>query len=110
MLDTQQVLRRAELWLDVSWEKDSLRRVSGRLNTVLTNSRVTGLACHGDWPAGRQHFQYPSDGPEPGFFPLRVDLEVNDVEHMRAIIALRQANMLEAWVGEQHPAPPEFHP
>jgi len=82
-----------ELWLDVSWEKDSLRRVSGRLNTVLTNEpgSLASLATVISQQGGNISNIHPTDR-SPDFFRFELDLEVNDVEHMRAIIAVLQAN------------------
>ena len=82
-----------ELWLDVSWEKDSLRRVSGRLNTVLTNEpgSLASLATVISQQGGNISNIHLTDR-SPDFFRFELDLEVNDVEHMRAIIAVLQAN------------------
>ena len=82
-----------ELWLDVSWEKDSLRRVSGRLNTVLTNEpgSLASLATVISQQGGNISNIHLTDR-NPDFFRFELDLEVNDVEHMRAIIAVLQAN------------------
>ena len=62
-----------ELWLDVSWEKDSLRRVSGRLNTVLTNEpgSLASLATVISQQGGNISNIHLTDR-KPGFFPLRV--------------------------------------
>ena len=82
-----------ELWLDVSWDKDSLRRVSGRLNTVLTNEpgSLASLATVISQQGGNISNIHLADR-NPDFFRFELDLEVKDVEHMRAIIAVLQAN------------------
>jgi guanosine-3',5'-bis(diphosphate) 3'-pyrophosphohydrolase len=82
-----------ELWLDVSWEKDSLRRVNGRLNTVLTNEpgSLASLATVISQQGGNISNIHLADR-NPDFFRFELDLEVKDVEHMRAIIAVLQAN------------------
>jgi len=82
-----------ELWLDVSWEKDSLRRVNGRLNTVLTNEpgSLASLATVISQQGGNISNIHLTDR-NPDFFRFELDLEVKDVEHMRAIIAVLQAN------------------
>ncbi|MEC7651248.1 MAG: ACT domain-containing protein, partial [Pseudomonadota bacterium] len=76
-----------------SWEKDSLRRVSGRLNTVLTNEpgSLASLATVISQQGGNISNIHLTDR-SPDFFRFELDLEVNDVEHMRAIIAVLQAN------------------
>ena len=82
-----------ELWLDVSWERDSLRRVNARLNTVLSNEPGT-LASH-DKNINKQGGNISNihlTDRNPDFFRFELDLEVKDVEHMRAIIAVLQAN------------------
>ena len=82
-----------ELWLDVSWDKDSLRRVNGRLNTVLTNEpgSLASLATVISQQGGNISNIHLTDR-NPDFFRFELDLEVKDVEHMRAIIAVLQAN------------------
>ena len=82
-----------ELWLDVSWEKDSLRRVSARLNTVLSNEpgSLASLATVISQQGGNISNIHLTDR-NPDFFRFELDLEVKDVEHMRAIIAVLQAN------------------
>ena len=82
-----------ELWLDVSWEKDSLRRVSARLNTVLSNEpgSLASLATVISQQGGNISNLHLTDR-NPDFFRFELDLEVKDVEHMRAIIAVLQAN------------------
>ena len=82
-----------ELWLDVSWDKDSMRRVSGRLNTVLTNEpgSLASLATVISQQGGNISNIHLTDR-NPDFFRFELDLEVKDVEHMRAIIAVLQAN------------------
>ena len=82
-----------ELWLDVSWEKDSLRRVNARLNTVLSNEpgSLASLATVISQQGGNISNIHLTDR-NPDFFRFELDLEVKDVEHMRAIIAVLQAN------------------
>ena len=82
-----------ELWLDVSWEQDSLRTVNGRLNTVLSNEpgSLASLATVISQQGGNISNIHLTDRT-PDFFRLELDLEVKDVEHMRAIIAVLQAN------------------
>ena len=82
-----------ELWLDVSWDKDSMRRVNSRLNTVLTNEpgSLASLATVISQQGGNISNIHLTDR-NPDFFRFELDLEVKDVEHMRAIIAVLQAN------------------
>ena len=82
-----------ELWLDVSWEQDSLRTVNGRLNTVLSNEpgSLASLATVISQQGGNISNIHLTDRT-PDFFRFELDLEVKDVEHMRAIIAVLQAN------------------
>ena len=82
-----------ELWLDVSWEKDSLRRVNARLNTVLSNEpgSLASLATVISQQGGNISNINLTDR-NPDFFKFELDLEVKDVEHMRSIIAVLQAN------------------
>ena len=82
-----------ELWLDVSWERDSLRRVNARLNTVLSNEpgSLASLATVISQQGGNISNIHLTDR-KPDFFRFELDLEVKDVEHMRAIIAVLQAN------------------
>ena len=82
-----------ELWLDVSWEQDSLRMVNGRLNTVLSNEpgSLASLATVISQQGGNISNIHLTDR-NPDFFRFELDLEVKDVEHMRAIIAVLQAN------------------
>ena len=82
-----------ELWLDVSWEKDSLRRVNARLNTVLSNEpgSLASVATVISQQGGNISNLHLTDR-NPDFFRFELDLEVKDVEHMRAIIAVLQAN------------------
>ena len=82
-----------ELWLDVSWERDSLRRVNARLNTVLSNEpgSLASLATVISQQGGNISNIHLTDR-NPDFFRFELDLEVKDVEHMRAIIAVLQAN------------------
>ena len=82
-----------ELWFDVSWEQDSLRTVNGRLNTVLSNEpgSLASLATVISQQGGNISNIHLTDRT-PDFFRFELDLEVKDVEHMRAIIAVLQAN------------------
>ena len=82
-----------ELWLDVSWEQDSLRTVNGRLNTVLSNEpgSLASLATVISQQGGNISNIHLTDRT-PDFFRFELDLEVKDLEHMRAIIAVLQAN------------------
>lgn len=82
-----------ELWLDVSWEQDSLRMVNGRLYTVLSNEpgSLASLATVISQQGGNISNIHLTDR-NPDFFRFELDLEVKDVEHMRAIIAVLQAN------------------
>ena len=82
-----------ELWFDVSWEQDSLRMVNGRLNAVLSNEpgSLASLATVISQQGGNISNIHLTDRT-PDFFRFELDLEVKDVEHMRAIIAVLQAN------------------
>jgi len=82
-----------ELWIDVSWEHDSLRTVNARLNTVLSNEpgSLASLATVISQQGGNISNIHLTDR-NPDFFRFELDLEVKDVEHMRAIIAVLQAN------------------
>ena len=82
-----------ELWFDVSWEQDSLRMVNGRLNAVLSNEpgSLASLATVVSQQGGNISNIHLTDR-NPDFFRFELDLEVKDVEHMRAIIAVLQAN------------------
>jgi len=82
-----------ELWLDVSWESGSLRMVNGRLITVLSNEpgSLASLATVISQQGGNISNINLTDRT-PDFFKFELDLEVKDVEHMRAIIAVLSAN------------------
>ena len=82
-----------ELWLDVSWESDGLRMVNGRLVTVLSNEpgSLASLATVISQQGGNISNINLTDRT-PDFFKFELDLEVKDVEHMRAIIAVLAAN------------------
>ena len=82
-----------ELWLDVSWETDGLRMVNGRLTTVLSNEpgSLASLATVISQQGGNISNINLTDRT-PDFFKFELDLEVKDVEHMRAIIAVLSAN------------------
>ena len=82
-----------ELWLDVSWESGSLRMVNGRLITVLSNEpgSLASLATVISQQGGNISNINLTDRT-PDFFRFELDLEVKDVEHMRAIIAVLSAN------------------
>ena len=82
-----------ELWLDVSWESGSLRMVNGRLITVLSNEpgSLASLATVISQQGGNISNINLTDRT-PDFFKFELDLEVKDVEHMRAIIAVLAAN------------------
>ena len=77
----------------MSWEQDSLRTVNGRLNTVLSNEpgSLASLATVISQQGGNISNIHLTDRT-PDFFRVELDLEVKDVEHMRAIIAVLQAN------------------
>ena len=82
-----------ELWLDVSWESGSLRMENGRLITVLSNEpgSLASLATVISQQGGNISNINLTDRT-PDFFKFELDLEVKDVEHMRAIIAVLSAN------------------
>jgi len=82
-----------ELWLDVSWDSGSLRMVNGRLITVLSNEpgSLASLATVISQQGGNISNINLTDRT-PDFFKFELDLEVKDVEHMRAIIAVLSAN------------------
>ena len=82
-----------ELWLDVSWESDGLRMVNGRLVTVLSNEpgSLASLATVISQQGGNISNINLTDRTLD-FFKFELDLEVKDVEHMRAIIAVLAAN------------------
>ncbi|MBU74471.1 MAG: bifunctional (p)ppGpp synthetase/guanosine-3',5'-bis(diphosphate) 3'-pyrophosphohydrolase [Rhodospirillaceae bacterium] len=82
-----------ELWLDVTWESGSLRMVNGRLITVLSNEpgSLASLATVISQQGGNIANINLTDRT-PDFFKFELDLEVKDVEHMRAIIAVLTAN------------------
>ena len=82
-----------ELWMDVSWETDRPRMVSAKLVTVLSNEpgSLASLATVISQQGGNISNLYLVDR-NPDFFRFEVELEVKDVEHMRAIIAVLQAN------------------
>ena len=82
-----------ELWLDVSWESGSLSMVNGRLITVLSNEpgSLASLATVISQQGGNISNINLTDRT-PDFFKFELDLEVKDVEHMRAIIAVLSAN------------------
>ena len=77
----------------MSWEQDSLRTFNGRLNTVLSNEpgSLASLATVISQQGGNISNIHLTDRT-PDFFSFELDLEVKDVEHMRAIIAVLQAN------------------
>ena len=70
-----------------------MRRVSGRLNTVLTNEpgSLASLATVISQQGGNISNIQLSDRNHD-FFHILLDLEVKDVEHMRTIIAVLQTN------------------
>lgn len=82
-----------ELWMDVSWETDRPRMVSAKLVTVLSNEpgSLASLATVISQQGGNISNLYLVDR-NPDFFQFDLELEVKDVEHMRAIIAVLQAN------------------
>jgi guanosine-3',5'-bis(diphosphate) 3'-pyrophosphohydrolase len=82
-----------ELWLDVLWENDRMRTVNGQLRAVLTNEpgSLASVAAAISQQGGNISNIHLAER-NPDFFKLELDLEVNDVEHMRAIIAVMQAN------------------
>lgn len=82
-----------ELWIDVAWEDKATRLMNGRLNTVLSNEpgSLASLAAVISQQGGNISNIHLTDR-NPDFFRFELDLEVKDVEHIRAIIAVLQAN------------------
>ncbi|MDC1383392.1 bifunctional (p)ppGpp synthetase/guanosine-3',5'-bis(diphosphate) 3'-pyrophosphohydrolase [Candidatus Puniceispirillum sp.] len=82
-----------ELWMDVGWEHEGPRRVLGRLNTVLSNEpgALAAVATIIGQQGGNISDIHLTDR-SADFFSFKLDLEVKDVEHMRTIIAVLQAN------------------
>ena len=82
-----------ELWMDVGWEHEGPRRVLCRLNTVLSNEpgALAAVATVIGQQGGNISNIHLTDR-NADFFSFKLDLEVKDVEHMRTIIAVLQAN------------------
>ena len=82
-----------ELWIDVQWEHSGSRLVMGRLEAVLSNEpgSLASLAAVISQQGGNISNIHLTDRT-PDFFRFELDLEVKDAEHMRAIIAVLQAN------------------
>ena len=82
-----------ELWMDVGWEHEGPKRVMGRLNTVLSNEpgALAAVATIIGQQGGNISNIHLTDR-NADFFSFQLDLEVKDVEHMRTVIAVLQAN------------------
>jgi GTP pyrophosphokinase len=82
-----------ELWVDVGWEHEGPKRVMGRLNTVLSNEpgALAAVATIIGQQGGNISNIHLTDR-NADFFSFQLDLEVKDVEHMRTVIAVLQAN------------------
>jgi len=82
-----------ELWMDVGWEHEGPRRVLGRLNTVLSHEpgALAAVATVIGQQGGNISDIHLTDR-SADFFSFKLDLEVKNVEHMRTIIAVLQAN------------------
>jgi len=82
-----------ELWMDVGWEDEGPRRVLGRLNAVLSNEpgALAAVATIIGQQGGNISDIHLTER-NADFFSFKLDLEVKDVEHMRTIIAVLQAN------------------
>ena len=82
-----------ELWMDVGWEHEGPRRVMGRLNAVLSNEpgALAAVATIIGQQGGNISNIHLTER-NADFFSFKLDLEVKDVEHMRTIIAVLQAN------------------
>ena len=82
-----------ELWIDVEWEREGPKRVSGRLKTVLSN--VPGSLAALTTVIGQQGGNISNIhliDRNPDFFSFQLELDVKNVEHLRSIIGVLQAN------------------
>jgi len=82
-----------ELWMDVAWEREGPRRFLGRLEMVLSNE--PGALAAVATIIGQQNGNISNirlTERSTDFFSFQLDLEVKDVEHMRTVIAVLQAN------------------
>jgi len=82
-----------ELWMDVAWEREGPRLFLGRLEMVLSNE--PGALAAVATIIGQQNGNISNirlTERSTDFFSFQLDLEVKDVEHMRTVIAVLQAN------------------
>jgi (p)ppGpp synthase/HD superfamily hydrolase len=82
-----------ELWIDVEWEREGPKRVSGRLKTVLSN--VPGSLAALTTVIGQQGGNISNIhliDRTPDFFSFQLELDVKNVEHLRSIIGVLQSN------------------
>lgn len=82
-----------ELWIDVEWEREGPKRVSGRLKTVLSNvpGSLAALTTVIGQQGGNISNIYLIDRT-PDFFSFQLELDVKNVEHLRSIIGVLQSN------------------
>ena len=82
-----------ELWMDAIWEREGPKRFLGRIDTVLSNEPGALAAVAtiiGQQGGNISNIRLTDRNTD--FFSFQLDLEVKDVEHMRTVIAVLQAN------------------